>query len=262
MIKTIKLTIISLIDWAYAQRVRKQKKKELTAIKRCFKGGKPINLEDISLGKGYDSEILMKQFIYKDEDWNYIKYLDDYRKQMRAGRELKLEDNLCHGERKKYRMEDNRLIVNTKALRDNWLCFILNDFNVGEYLFSFDAEIYSEFTELQIAFRYKNLGNRYRFMIRNNQEAVFECVYNGEFYHSLWQKPYHLELGKKYRISVAVLNKQFLFYIDDELFFSIKEKKQLVSGENLCLILWNKGNSAPIQCTLNNFKLEEICKFY
>lgn len=42
-----------------------------------------------------DSDDVIKSFIYKDENWNYIKNRFEYRKSIRRGLPMVFEDNLC-----------------------------------------------------------------------------------------------------------------------------------------------------------------------
>lgn len=218
----------------------------------------PQPIQSLSVQKKYSCLDLLEHITYKDESWNYIRYLADYRQQMQQGNIAVYEDNECYGLGYKYQLCNNSILVNSPSQSNNWLCFYFHQLHPTRYVLTFDIEIATEFTEIQLAFRYQDLGNRYRFMIRNNREAVFECVYRGTFYHSIRQIPYHLELGIKNRIQLVVLDHQYQFIINDMQIFSIKETVPLVSGQTMSIILWNEHNNSPIQCTISDISLIEL----
>lgn len=205
-----------------------------------------------------DTQQFIERMIYKDENWNYIRFLSVYRAAMQSGSYILYEDNICDGLDSKYTVDGEGIIIHTHHLMDNWLCFYQDLLELDAYELAFDIVLYSVFTEIQIAFQYQDLGNRYRFMIRNNEEAVFECVYQGEFFHNLWSKPLQLELKKKYQLKLVVNKKEFFFFVNGDCIYSIKEVKPFITGNKLCLIFWNSDDKRSIECKVSNIHINEL----
>jgi hypothetical protein len=257
ILKLLKSQAINVVEWYYSRKYLFKQKKAESFVSNSFTDSPEIKMEKLKIQRVLPFSELVAIWTYKDESWNYIKNLTEYRSQMKAGNTISYTDNPCHGYPDKYlvRHDYGDILVDTLPINDNWLCFFLNDLHLEQYVLSFDIELASDFTEVQVAFRYKDLGNRYRFMIRNNSEAVFECVYQGEFYHSLRSIPYRLDHGAKSRVTVVVLKNCFQFMIDQCCVFTIKEKKSLVDGTDLGIILWNKNDTTPIRCQISNLSL-------
>lgn len=253
----IKQPIIAFIEWIYTLKANYRTQKQYAYVSRHFQDCKPKTGNTYQVIQPRSLQEITDLIVYKDESWNYIKNLTDYRKQMQKGNILSYDDNECCGE-EKYSIRAGEIIVDTMPKDDNWLCFFLNDPALSDFMLSFDIEIFTQFTEIQVAFRHQDLGNRYRFMIRDNCEAVFECVYRGEFYHSIRNVPFSLCYGQKSRITVIAVGDHFQFYVDGKCVFSIKEKTPLVRGSNVGIILWNISDTAPIKCVISNVSLAEI----
>lgn len=200
----------------------------------------------------------LNKMIYKDENWNYIKNLKEYLNSIYYNKRIEMIDN--DTELKKYEIKDNKLIANTGKIDNNWNCYYLKKYIPKNYELNYDFIVNSEFEEVQIAFRYKDLGNRYRFMVRNNKEVVFECVYHGIFYNKIIKKDFKFDLGKKYNFKLIVLDNNFFFYINDELIYSIKEYKKMVDGSDILLIFYNKDDKRNVSYEISNFEIFYIEK--
>lgn len=253
----IKKAIIYLIDQCADIKKHYKTKRKFKYVRNHFaENSDSSNLKHKK--RILNTQQFLNTMIYKDENWNYIKFLSDYRATMQTGFRILYEDNKCDGLNTKYRIYKEKVIVQTECLMDNWLCFYQDLPNLDGYEFGFDIIPYSVFTEIQIAFQYQDLGNRYRFMIRNNEEAVFECAYRGEFYHSLWSKPFQLGLRKKHHIKLIVRQKVFSFFVDGNCIYSIKEVKPFITGNKLCLIFWNIDDQRAIECEVSNLYVDEL----
>lgn len=201
----------------------------------------------------------LNKVVYKDETWSYIKNLGDYRNKMKHGIYLQLEDNACIPKNKCIIDSKNEEInIATEKCENNWICFFTEQIPNMNYVLSFDASIEHPFTELQISFRYKDLGNRYRFMIRDNREAVFEVVYRGEFYHRLIKFDYALEYGRIYQFIIIVENNKYLWYIDGNLIIGVEERDTMIEDNKCGLILYNATAECGIDCSIRNIKLRNI----
>lgn len=218
-----------------------------------------INKEIIVFKQGekiIDFNEFKDSLVYKDENWNYIINLDEYLKSIHNKNKIMIEDNEI--ENKKYIIKNDNLIINTGKIDYNWVCFFLEQKEEKNFIFEYKLEIKSEFEEIQIAFNYENLGTRYRFMIRNNEMGVFECVYRGDFYNELFKKKIKLKFNKDYVIKVVVLNNNFIFYIDNNVIFSIKEKRRLANGGKIGLIFYNYTDKNNVNCIIKDVNVYKV----
>lgn len=204
---------------------------------------------------------VFSDLVYKDETWNYIANLDEYRTAMKKGKNLRYPDNKCnYGNKCELCADQSRIHVKTETKNNNWLCFFLNQKVTSSWKLSFTVCIENPFTELQVSFNYVDLGNRYRFMIRDNEEAVFEVVKNGEFFHRLYQKKFSLDYNREYKFEIIRLGKKYLWLIDNNPIWTIKEKKDLFKRDayDQCLILYNSTDSAAIRCNVKDLNMYRI----
>lgn len=164
-------------------------------------------------------------FNYKDESWNYIKHLTDFRKALNNNQIISLEDNPCNRDVKCiYNTGMKRVIVSTERIRNNWVCFCSKSQTPQNFELSFGAKIQNSFTELQLSFNYIDLGNRFRFMLRDNELAVFEVVNKGTFFHKLFKKKLSLQFDTYYFMRFVCIDNVYSWFINDDLILSVKNK--------------------------------------
>lgn len=207
------------------------------------------------------SRNIFSDWVYKDEKWNFIANLDEYRTAMKRGTIMEYPDNNCtYNDKCKIYVDQSRIHVNTDELNNNWLCFFFNQVSASSWKLSFTVSIENAFTELQVSFNYVDLGNRYRFMIRDNKEAVFEVVKDGEFFHRLYQKRLSLDYNREYKFEIIRQEKKYLWLIDNKPILRVKEKRDLFkqNAYKQCLILYNSTNNAAIRCDIKDLSMFRI----
>ena len=200
---------------------------------------------------------LSKLLIYKDENWNYIKNLRQYQKYLSKGKDPRWEDNECLSD--KYEISGGAIKVNAEAKPDNWLCFYIDQKLPESYEISYDISIENSFTEIQIAFNYVDLGNRYRFMIKDNRTCRFETVYEGDFLEPFKEVPLSLSLGDIHNICVRVMGNRYAYFVDGKKIISLEEKgERFIEGNKACLILWNETDDKGINCEISNISVRSL----
>lgn len=218
-----------------------------------FKGDVEAS-ENIDLTDGKDLDQLL---VYKDESWNYIKDLRLYQKYLSKSRRPDWEDNQCISD--KYEIFQGTIRVKAKAKPDNWLCFYVDQKLPDSYEISHDICIHNDFTEVQIAFNYADLGNRYRFMIKDNKTCRFEVVYEGDFLEPFIETPLSLSLGEPHNICVKVKGNRYGYYVDGKKILAVEEKgEKPIKGNRTCLILWNETDSSGITCEISNVAVRNL----
>lgn len=217
---------------------------------------------DVEAANGSDltgGKDLGELLIYKDETWNYIKDLRQYRKFLSKGKHPDWEDNTCVSD--KYEISEDAINVDAKAKADNWLCYYIGQELPESYEISHDICIHNEFTEVQIAFNYADLGNRYRFMIKDNKTLRFEAVYEGDFLEPFAEVPFILSLGEPHRICVRVNGNRYGYYVDGKKILAVEEKgERSVKGNKSCLILWNEKDFSGITCEISNLTIRSFAE--
>ncbi|SCW65308.1 Membrane protein involved in the export of O-antigen and teichoic acid [Ruminococcaceae bacterium YRB3002] len=200
---------------------------------------------------------LDKLITYKDESWNYIRDLRKYQEYLMRGKHPDWEDNICISS--KYSINGDIITVDAPATNNNWLCFYINEQLPDSYEISYDICLHTEITEVQLAFNYVDLGNRYRFMIKDNRTCLFETVYEGYFLDPYIQVPYKLSLDRNHRICVRVIYNIYEMYVDGERILAVEENgKRSVDGDRACIILWNETDSVGIDCEISNIRIRGI----
>lgn len=211
--------------------------------KRYFK--KNLFLEDTASKIEYNKENnIINDLNYKDDTWNYIKDLVIYLDYIYQKKNFYLNDNII--ERKRYSIDNDIIKIESLKEKNNWICFFYKP-ERKNYKLEYEFISYTDLEEIQIAFKCENLGERYRFMIHNNREAVFEAVHRGVFYLDLFKKEYIIEKGVKYKVTLIVDANNYQYYIDGKLIFSIKENGSLIKGDDIIIIFYNKHSKDGIK---------------
>lgn len=208
-------------------------------------------------GAVYEQNVtdIMHSLVYKDDTWNHINNLYEYMDCIFHNKEITIPDNEMT--EKRYTDDGNTLKINSQNKENNWVCFFYTP-QYNSYKLEFEFVAYSDLEEIQVAFKYKNLGERYRFMVRNECDAVFECVHRGIFYWDVRKKDYSLKKGEKYKITVEVCGQQYRYLINDELIFSIEEDGNLIDGNQLLMIFYNKDANDGVRVDLTKCEISYI----
>lgn len=195
-----------------------------------------------------ETKDILHELLYKDDSWNHIRFLHEYMDSVFHDRVITIEDNEIA--EKRYSESEGTLKIDSPSRRNNWICFFYSP-EKRNYRLDFDYIAHSCLEEVQVAFRLKNLGERYRFMIWNQSDAVFECVHRGIFYWNVRRKKHALKTGEKNSVSVVVNDRNYQYYINGELIFSVDERDAWIDGDRLVIIFYNKDdeNSVTVDLT-------------
>ncbi len=196
-----------------------------------------------------EKENILSELVYKDDSWNYISNLIKYMEYVYKKKNFFLEDNKILNNR--FEKKGDILRINSAPKDNNWICFFYNP-KKKSYKLEYEFITYSSLEEIQVAFKCKNLGERYRFMIHNNKEAVFECVHRGVFYLNIFKKIFKIYKGKKYRVTLIVNENTFEYYINEKLIYSIVEDGSLINGDDVIIIFYNKESKDGVNVDLLN----------
>ena len=105
-------------------------------------------------------------------------------------------DETCHEINKMFSLDAsqsnrNKYVVNKEKKTieissqqsngENWLVFLIEHL-AENYTLEFDYLPKYNICEFQLAFNYRDLKNRNRFLIMENEYAIFDCIKNGFFF--------------------------------------------------------------------------------
>ena len=198
---------------------------------------------------------ILNELVYKDDSWNYISHLVDYMDYSFKKKQFYLNDNSINI--KRFNIENNVFKVESTRKKDNWVCFFYDNSH-NNYKLEYEFISYSDLDEIQIAFNYKSLADRYRFMIHKNSKAVFECVYRGVFYLNIFNEQYIIHKNVKYKVSLVVIDNHYEYYINDKLIFSVTEDGKLVNGKDIMLIFYNHSDNDDVKVDLLSCNISAI----
>lgn len=198
-----------------------------------------------------------RNYVYKDERWNYVAHMAEYLDCIRYRKPVLLENNSCDSTDRCLVTDERAVSVFSSSKMENWVYFASEEPLGHNYVFSFDIRLLTEFSEIQTAFCYRSLGDRLRFQIRNNKEAVFECIREGKFYNHIFSKPVTLSLHEFHHISLKVFKNEYSYLVDGQEIFHIKSwRKDRRMGKGLCLILYHRDLSSEVRCEIKNAVIE------
>ncbi|MBR3152411.1 MAG: hypothetical protein IKF52_02205 [Clostridia bacterium] len=189
---------------------------------------------------------------------NDFLYFDEYNSIISNMFNLK---NLDKNLNEKYYVKNNVIEINSrKKDGENWLCFEFKNKITDDFIFSFEYFQENSFCEFQIAFNYIDLKNRNRFIIMENEYALFDYISNGKFYPPIYrQECKNILRNNTYnKISLIHNNNEYSFVINDKCIMSVKEKEKLLQGNDIMIVLWENYRNRQIFSKIKNIQLQII----
>lgn len=207
-----------------------------------------------------DLDLNSNCFVYKDNTWNHIKYIGTIMWSdmwdfgfISLYRSLnKYTDNACP--LKKVEVKDQQLICTGNGEKDDWIFLMLNESFDNAYSIEFEAMIETVNSEFQIAFNYQDIGNRYRFNLKNNNVLCFEVVSKGFFHNEIFSKKFSLPLNEFNKFRINVLASTYQYLVNDKIIMTIAAKRKLFNGDKFAFILWDT-KQRPISAIYKNIKI-------
>jgi hypothetical protein len=200
---------------------------------------------------------LIENFIYKDENWDYIKNIHKLFWYKSIGLNKPVFDNDCINTKISVQ-NDKSLLIKSSGILDDWIYYYLNEKICGNYAFELNVVLHSVFTEFQIAFHHQSIFERYRFRVVDNEVLVFEVIHGGYFFTNLFSVPFYFELNKLYIIKLIIKKGNYVFIANNEVILSIIEKGCLLPSGGVAIILWDVNESSNIDITIKNLSISKI----
>ena len=153
--------------------------------------------------------------------------------------------------------DSNSIICKSGDIENNWIVLLYEKKLSESFIIEFNAIIYFPLSEFQVAFNFKNLGERYRFNLRDCSILCFDVVYGGFFHNNIITKPISIELKKVFNVKISISKEYFQYILNDKILMTVHQENELVSGGSIALILWNR-ESNRINVEYSHFSIYEI----
>lgn len=147
-----------------------------------------------------------------------------------------------------------------KSDGENWCVFVFDEFP-NQFVFEFDVILKQVIQEFQLAFNYQDLRNRNRFLILENKTVAFDLIKDSYFYPIIHEKKYDtvLKIGDYNHVKFIKNKTEYCLEINSEIIFLVYERKRIIDGNKMALILWEGSKNRRMNCAIKNLKLSYIC---
>lgn len=142
---------------------------------------------------------------------------------------------------------------------ENWLVFVWKQLP-DNYVLEFNYYPSTLICEFQLAFCYSDLRNRNRFLVLENNTAMFDLVKEGYFYPNIYKKDMNkiFDIGGRNHVVLCVTKHRYEFSVNGVLLYAIEVKKPILEGKDLALILWEDQHNRLIECRIDGMKLYRV----
>lgn len=191
-------------------------------------------------------------------DLSTVGYMDEYSEEILdyfsfKGLEMKIKSKFS------YCNNDTIKVESQKNDGENWLVSIFNP-EAKNLMIEFDFSINQIVHEFQLAFNYKGIKERNRFLIIENTKVLFDCIKKGSFFPILFEKSFDYIFSADIinHVKLIVDSGVYSLYVNGKCLLSITEKIKICKGDSLALILWEDSHNRPISCEISNIQLSKI----
>lgn len=209
----------------------------------------PLNSEDRIL--------YMEDFEYRDELCNEIANIGALGCLDWWGfKPLDLAHSECLNSRVKSDQDDHIIVDVPAGIPNRWVFLKLRNPVGDQFRINFVVKLESEFTEFQIAFNFRHLMNRIRFMLVDNRELLFQVVEKGSFITPLVSRPLSFEMERDYHCEIRVFKSQYAFSVNGDDVMAIDlPSHSAMPGDELALILFEADNQRVIRAIVRDIHL-------
>lgn len=205
-----------------------------------------------------DRSLGLSQWIFHDENWIRIKRFYEYQPLVNAGFQPKVVDNHQKPTNEVSFLKDGTIVFNEKTTNDyEWLYLFLDPekYQWDNFSWKFSIRRDTYFRELQFAFRYQDLYNRYRCRFENNH-IYFDKIINCKFYNEIGSVLFPMDLGVWYDVRIDIHENYFGCYVDDMLKIENFDK-DLING-SIAIILWEDNGKTDIKAAVGPMTVHKL----
>lgn len=157
-------------------------------------------------------------------DLSTVGYMDEYSEEILdyfsfKGLEMKIKSKFS------YCNNDTIKVESQKNDGENWLVFIFNP-EAKNLMIEFDFSINQIVHEFQLAFNYKGIKERNRFLIIENTKVLFDCIKKGSFFPILFEKSFDYIFSADIINHVKlIVDSEFILYMSTVSVYFLLQKK-------------------------------------
>lgn len=200
-------------------------------------------------------------FVILDESWAMIRNLHSNCVKVALGNstitnEAAFDNHLIRSDYKSFVWTLNNL--KSPRRKENWVYMFSQNKLDDSFVIKFKTKISTFFEEYQIAFRFNDIFNRYRFRVVDNKRLVFETIINGIFVNEMISVPFSFDIDVYYDIELIVYGQYFIFSVDGKPVLTVNEINKLIDGGSFAFIFWNQQDDADIDLYLSDVRIYKI----
>ncbi len=201
----------------------------------------------------------LRDWIFHDASWPRVVSRFADRERVRRGEAVEADDSpQVAGDR--VRMGAAGLeACDAPACPDNWLYLHLDPATHPwtDYRWSFEVRRLSEFHELQLAFRYVDFYNRYRYRFEDGC-LHFDVVHQGRFHNSLSRVACPLEPGTWHAIEIDVVDDVFACRVDGRVRSVDFDPQRRFARGPVAVILWEDDGRTPLRAEFRHTSIRPL----
>lgn len=196
---------------------------------------------------------------YYDETWTRVVHRFEHRKALADGLKVDVVDSPLELN-DEVSLRDGvfsfQVITTTK---DEWAYLDIDSKRNAWKNYSWRLKLRRDtpFREYQIAFRYQDFYNRYRYRFENDS-IIFDIVSNGKFINKLAVVPFKMDLGVWYDVRIDVVNNRFRLFVNGLLMHDNFDFNNQFPAGSIALILWEDAGSVDIRAAIGPLEVVEL----
>ena len=198
-------------------------------------------------------------WVYHDEDWDQVQRRFELRRLLQQGRSFSLPEDR--------QSPDGRLVCDAAggirvdaAARAgqhwHWLHLPAEQHVWRDYVWELTVARGSDFRELQLAFRYVDFFNRYRF--RYEAGAFhFDVVHRGRFENSRLRAAFDWPAGRSLSLEIVVRGERFVLKVDGRTLLDAGDAAGRFAYGPVGVIFWEDDGVTPIRVDVTQQRVTE-----
>jgi len=190
-------------------------------------------------------------WVFYDETWAHVVNRWEFRRALADGKPVTVTDP-PRPLPAEVRISPKGLIaVDGAAAPDKWFYLYLDPQSCSWSNYSWKLRLrrLSDFKELQLAFRYQDFYNRYRYRFQDGK-LCFDMVVNGQFRADLSVISCPLEIGRSYDVEIRAVGSRFECWVDGRLMSRDYDPENRFPAGPIAVILWEDDGVTPIRAEL------------
>ncbi len=197
---------------------------------------------------------------FHDESWNQVEHRFDHRRRLQQSRSLSIPPQAQQPIAGEVEVDgDGRIAVDRlAATRQNWVWLHLpaEQHVWRDYQWDLRVTRHTDFRELQLAFRYVDFYNRYRFRYESGA-FHFDVVHHGRFENSRLRADFTMEAGREYALQIVVRGNRFVLRVDGTVVLDAVDKRDRFAYGPVAVIFWEDDGQTPIRADVSGQRVTE-----